>query len=198
MWIGDSREATLLQGGELNLPRVNNPAQRTGALDRPPRRAGVSHRCHSRCPRLPPAECGRGIVCRDGLFPCRRNHPIAASSIAAHGAPCMFRLWIHPAPLPPREWTLSSPSERRHSGGGRYRLHGEASPASSRRDCGGRSPDAPWAPHGSPCGRSGPFPATVLHREAGQAILGVRARISQEWPGGGIPNPRHAAKETAR
>ena len=39
---------------------------------------------------------------------------------------------------------------------------------------------------GSPFWRFGPSPAAALHREAGQAILGVGARIVQEWPGGRI------------
>jgi hypothetical protein len=47
----------------------------------------MKRRCDSQCLRLPPAECGRGTVCRDSLFLRLCDHPVAAVSIAAHGAP---------------------------------------------------------------------------------------------------------------
>ena len=67
----------------------------------------MSHRCHSRCQWLPTDECGRGTVCRDSLFPGLRNHPVAATSIAAHGAP------------PTLIWQTGSAGRRRRDTGNR-------------------------------------------------------------------------------
>ena len=63
-------------------------------------------------------------------------------------------------------------------------MYGKILPAASRKDRGRRNWFEPWAPDGSPTQRFSPSPATVLHHEAGQAILGLEARIPQDWPGG--------------
>jgi hypothetical protein len=110
----------------------------------------------------------------------------------------MFRLCIHAAPLPPREWTLDSSSERRHLGAEEADCAVRSARHPDGRATGDGAPAHPGRLSAARRGDPARPPFAALHREAGHAILGSEARIPQDRPGGVVLRTKRMQQEAGK